>query len=62
MVRYLDLGPWFLLSPGHINHALYTSDQLHLNSAGYRTWADAMQALFQSMLSRPLANRLPRPV
>lgn len=45
-VHYLDMGNRFLLSPGHINHALYTHDQLHLNAAGYHQWAEAMQPLF----------------
>lgn len=48
-VRYLDMGHRFLLSPGHINHALYTHDQLHLTPAGYHLWAEAMQPLFDAV-------------
>lgn len=48
-VRYLDMGRRFLLSPGHINRALYTHDQLHLTPAGYHLWATAMQPLFDAM-------------
>lgn len=48
-VRYLDMGRRFLLSPGHINRALYTHDQLHLTPEGYHLWAAAMQPLFDAM-------------
>lgn len=48
-VRYLDMGRRFLLAPGHINRALYTHDQLHLNPTGYHLWAEAMQPLFDAM-------------
>ncbi len=50
-VRFLDMGPRFLLGPGRINHVLYTHDQLHLTTSGYQTWADAMCPRLAEMLT-----------
>ena len=49
-VRFLDMGPHFLLSPGRISRALYTHDQLHLTPAGYQTWANAMLPRLTALL------------
>ena len=49
-VRYLDMGPHFEESLGHVKKELFTPDQLHLVEAGYEVWADQMQTLFEQMI------------
>jgi len=49
VVRVLDIGHVFLDAQGRIPADLMP-DQLHLSSAGYERWADAMQARLDAML------------
>jgi len=49
LVRFLDIGHVFLDAQGRIPADLMP-DQLHLSSAGYERWADAMQARLDAML------------
>ena len=48
-VRYLDIGAHFLCQDGKIPDIIMP-DQLHLTSAGYQLWADAMKPLLDEMM------------
>lgn len=47
-VRYLDLSSTFLDEEGNISREIMP-DHLHLSTAGYRLWAEAMEPVLQSM-------------
>ncbi len=48
-VRFLDMGPAFEKNFGQVKPELFIADQLHLNEAGYRVWAQTMQPLFDEL-------------
>ncbi len=48
-VHWLDIGHHFLAADGTILAALLP-DQLHLSSAGYQVWAEAMQPTLDALL------------
>ena len=51
-VRFLDFGDKFLDADGARKKELYRDDRLHINEAGYKIWADAMEPLFREMLNK----------
>jgi lysophospholipase L1-like esterase len=52
-VRYLDLTSGFLLAPGKVKPELYTADQLHLSTAGYKLLADMIRPSIEELLRSP---------
>lgn len=48
-IRFLDMSAAFLGQDGKIPYPIMP-DQLHPNAAGYQLWADAMQAMLDTML------------
>jgi len=49
-VQFLDMGPQFEDTTGHVHANLYVPDKLHLNKEGYSVWAKTMAPLFDKML------------
>lgn len=49
MVRYADLGRHLLEADGNLSREV-SSDSLHLKSAGYVRWAEAMQPILDEMM------------
>jgi lysophospholipase L1-like esterase len=47
--QYLDLVPRMLGSNGQPRRELFAADGLHLSPAGYRVWAEAVQAVLPPM-------------
>jgi hypothetical protein len=42
-LTYVDVATPLLKSDGGINHALFRSDRIHLNDAGYDIWSEAVR-------------------
>jgi lysophospholipase L1-like esterase len=49
MIHFLDLNDHFLKKDGSLKN-LYQPDQVHLNEAGYRAWAEAMEPVIVKLL------------
>lgn len=54
LVHYLDIGDAFLGPGGLVRPELFEADKVHLAAPGYRVWADAMGATFNSLLDKAL--------
>ncbi|MGH7137631.1 MAG: GDSL-type esterase/lipase family protein [Pirellulales bacterium] len=57
-ILYLDMGPSFTNSDGSIDSALYQPELLHLNAAGYETWAEAMTFELSVVMASTESNPL----
>ncbi|HEV7299183.1 MAG TPA: GDSL-type esterase/lipase family protein [Tepidisphaeraceae bacterium] len=49
-VTYLDLTDTFSVAPGRVVTSLFAQDELHLSSAGYAAWAEAMAPAFDALV------------
>ena len=49
-LHFLDIGHAFLEADGTVRAELFELDKLHVTAAGYRAWADAMAATFDTLV------------